>query len=277
MLRDCTLAGRQFICSTFLPQGPNYLHVDPHQKLYAVTGADPSASIVHGSKYLATTFQNFPEHLWTNLGILFAIMSFLAGLYLLATEFISAQRSKGEVLIFRRCKVPRTKPTTDEEEAQGAHRYSDITNSGYEMKGFEDAETCAATFLWNDLCYDVRVKGGSRQLLDNVEGWIQPRSLTALIGATGAGKTTLLNVLANRASTGVISGEKLTGAKYQDEGFARKVGYAQQQDFNTPKSTVREALIFSDVHTCTYRPNSRTSQSISKEVYIKPFERPPKP
>lgn len=236
-------SGRQFPCSTFIPQGPNYLQVDPHQKMCAVTGADPSASIVQGTTYLATTFQYYPEHLWRNLGILFAIMSFLTGLYLLATEFISAQRSKGEVLIFRRGQEPRTKQTNDE-EARGPHTHSDIGPHG-DKKWFEDAETSAATFLWDDLCYDVKVKGGSRRLLDNVEGWIQPGTLTALMGASGAGKTTLLNVLANRASTGVISGEKLTDAKYQDEGFARKVGYAQQQDLNIPTSTVREALIFS--------------------------------
>lgn len=238
-------SGRQFPCSMFIPQGPNYLQADPHQKICAVTGADPKSSIVQGTAYLATTFQYYPEHLWRNMGILFAIMSFLAGLYLLATEFVSAQRSKGEVLIFRRGQEPRTKPTSDE-EAQDSHTNSNVVpHVGQDIKWLEDVETCAATFLWDSLCYDVKVKGGSRRLLDNVEGWIQPGTLTALMGASGAGKTTLLNVLANRASTGVISGEKLTDAKYQDEGFARKVGYAQQQDLNVPTSTVREALIFS--------------------------------
>ena len=58
------------------------------------------------------------------------------------------------------------------------------------------------------------------------------------MGASGAGKTTLLNVLANRASTGVISGEKVVNVKYQDEAFARKVGYAQQQDMSIPTMTV---------------------------------------
>lgn len=238
-------SGRQFPCSMFIPQGPNYLQADAHQKMCAVTGADPKASIVQGTAYLAATFQYYPEHLWRNLGILFAIMSFLAGLYLLATELVSAQRSRGEVLIFRRGQEPRTKLTNDE-EARDSHTNSNLyTHGGQDMKWLEDVETGAATFLWDSLCYDVKVKGGSRRLLDNVEGWIQPGTLTALMGASGAGKTTLLNVLANRASTGVISGEKLTDAKYQDEGFARKVGYAQQQDLNIPTTTVREALIFS--------------------------------
>ena len=64
------------------------------------------------------------------------------------------------------------------------------------------------------------------------------------MGASGAGKTTLLNVLTNRASTGVIGGVKLVDAKYQDERFARKVNYAQQQDMNIPIATVREAFTF---------------------------------
>ena len=113
------------------------------------------------------------------------------------------------------------------------------------MELLGDEEMHAATFLWNDLCYDVKTKASSKRLLDSVEGWIEPGTLTALMGESGAGKTTLLNVLANRATTEVISGEKIVDAKFQDEGFTRKVGYAQQQDMSTPTATVREALIFS--------------------------------
>jgi ATP-binding cassette, subfamily G (WHITE), member 2, PDR len=106
-------------------------------------------------------------------------------------------------------------------------------------------ETHAANLLWDGLCYDVKVKDGPKRLLDDVEGWIKPGTLTALIGASGAGKTTLLNILANRSSAGVIGGEKLVDVKYQDDGFARKVGYAQQEDLHLATTTVREALTFS--------------------------------
>ncbi len=51
-------------------------------------------------------------------------------------------------------------------------------------------------FTWEKLCYEVPVKGGKRQLLDNVYGYCKPGTLTALMGASGAGKTTLLDVLA---------------------------------------------------------------------------------
>lgn len=242
-------SGRQFPCHSFVPQGPSYMDAQPNQKMCAVTGARSTADIVEGAAYLATTFEYDPEHLWRNLGILFAIMSLLCCLYLLATELITARQSKGEVLIFRRGQEPEIKPIHDEEAQESyplkllaAGKIQDVDQS---VKWLNSTKSQAATFLWDKLCYDVKVKGGSRRLLDNVEGWIQPGCLTALMGASGAGKTTLLNVLANRASIGVISGEKVVNAKYQDEGFARKVGYAQQQDMNVSTSTVREALIFS--------------------------------
>jgi ATP-binding cassette, subfamily G (WHITE), member 2, PDR len=239
---------RQFPCATFVPQGVQYLDAAPDQKMCAVTGAQPGAAVVDGREYLVTTFQYYPEHLWRNLGIQIGLTCLLCGLYLLATEYVSSQRSKGEVLIFRRGQELSAKVNDDEEVQRPRAIVSDLSDAGGRTKGMEvlgGTETHAATFLWNDLCYDVKTKASSRRLLDNVEGWIEPGTLTALMGESGAGKTTLLNVLANRATTGVISGEKIVDAKFQDEGFARKVGYAQQQDMSTPTATVREALIFS--------------------------------
>lgn len=47
-------------------------------------------------------------------------MSFLCGVYLLATEFVPAQQSKGEVVVFRRGQECVSKSTHDE-EAQNPH------------------------------------------------------------------------------------------------------------------------------------------------------------
>jgi ABC-type multidrug transport system ATPase subunit len=49
------------------------------------------------------------------------------------------------------------------------------------------------------------------------------------MGVSGAGKTTLLDVLAQRTTTGVITGEMLVNGKAQDASFQRKTGYVQQQ------------------------------------------------
>jgi ATP-binding cassette subfamily G (WHITE) protein 2 (PDR) len=64
-------------------------------------------------------------------------------------------------------------------------------------------------------------------------------------GASGAGKTTLLNLLADRVSTGIIHGERTVDLRHQDVAFARKIGYAQQQDLHLNTTTVRETLQFS--------------------------------
>lgn len=41
-----------------------------------------------------------------------------------------------------------------------------------------------STFSWENVCYTVPVKGKekTRQLLDNVSGWIAPGKMTALMG-----------------------------------------------------------------------------------------------
>ena len=84
-------------------------------------------------------------------------------------------------------------------------------------------------FTWKDVCYDIEIKGESRRLLDNVSGWVKPGTLTALMGVSGAGKTTLLDVLAQRVSMGVVTGDMLVSGRPLDDSFQRKTGYVQQQ------------------------------------------------
>lgn len=180
------------------------------------------------------------------LGIIFLLMIVLCTLYLMATEYISAQRSKGEILLFRRGQVPNLQ-LIDEKEARSTARpplFLDekITEAGSKPSIHTDRDVARIT--WDSLDYDVKVKGGRRQILNDVEGWIKPGTLTALMGASGAGKTKLLNVLADRTSTGIVSGDKSTLDGHRNNSFARKIGYAQQQDFHLETSTVREALTF---------------------------------
>ena len=241
-------SGRNFACSNFIPQGPKYLNIGVRERSCTAVGSEAGADTVSGSRYLFLSFRYQPDHLWRNLGIMITFMVILGGLYLLATETILAQQSKGETLIFRRSTKSRS--LHNDTEAQffdnaTSVQVSESAESCYEHTGSTNEKACAATFLWDRLCYDVKTKDGSRRLLEDVDGWIKPGTLTALMGVSGAGKTTLLNVLANRASTGVISGEKFIDNACGLGGSARQVGYAQQQDLHHASSTVREALTFS--------------------------------
>jgi ABC-type multidrug transport system ATPase subunit len=187
---------------------------------------------------------------------MFAFMIFFLFVYLFATEFNSATDSSAEVLVFRRGHVPQQlvaaeKAARNDEEAPVAGAGTGSAGKNDELQEKEQDEHVQAlvpqtdVFTWKDVCYDIKIKGEPRRLLDNVSGWVKPGTLTALMGVSGAGKTTLLDVLAQRVSMGVVTGDMLVSGKPLDESFQRKTGYVQQQDLHLETTTVREALRFS--------------------------------
>ncbi|KAJ7757814.1 hypothetical protein DFH07DRAFT_958679 [Mycena maculata] len=96
-----------------------------------------------------------------------------------------------------------------------------------------------------DLNYVVPVTSGQPKLLDNVSGYVLPGKLTALMGESGVGKTTLLNVLAERTTTGVVTGDIFINGHALPRDLRSQTGYVQQMDTHVPTGTVREALLFS--------------------------------
>lgn len=89
---------------------------------------------------------------------------------------------------------------------------------------------------------------GYRLLLDNVDGWIKPGQMTALMGyvlkiaircsrassVSGAGKTTLLDVLAKRKTVGKVEGNILLNGRTPEIDFERITGYVEQMDVFNP-------------------------------------------
>ncbi|KFY20922.1 hypothetical protein V491_03314 [Pseudogymnoascus sp. VKM F-3775] len=239
-------AGRKFECppSMFVPSGPSYMNLEPAQKICASVGAVPGASSVDGTTYIMSAFQYDPSHKWRNFGILIVFMVGLCGTYIAATEYISAKKSKGEVLLFRRGYAPSAllKNTAGDEEAASGEAAT-IDRAATHISTMIEKQT--AIFHWEDVCYDIKIKGEPRRILDHVDGWVKPGTLTALMGVSGAGKTTLLDVLATRTTMGVITGGMFVDGSERDASFQRKTGYVQQQDLHLSTSTVREALNFS--------------------------------
>lgn len=41
-----------------------------------------------------------------------------------------------------------------------------------------------AIFHWEDVCYDIKIKKQPRRILDHVDGWVKPGTLTALMVST---------------------------------------------------------------------------------------------
>jgi len=115
-------------------------------------------------------------------------------------------------------------------------------------KGDEGAKGVAkntTVFTWQNVNYRIPTDSGERLLLNDVQGYVRPGRLTALMGASGAGKTTLLNTLAQRINFGVVTGDFLVDGKPLPKSFQRATGYAEQMDVHEPTATVREALRFS--------------------------------
>lgn len=249
------LHGQRFACSNIVPTGPGYTQTADNF-VCAIAGAVVGQTTVSGDDYLQSQFQYSYSHIWRNLGFMFAFMIFFLFVYLFATEFNSATSGSAEVLLFRRGRVPKQlvvaeKAAGRDEEAPalaGTVTGASKDDSEIDKEQNEQVQALAPqtdVFTWKDVCYDIKIKGEPRRLLDNVSGWVKPGTLTALMGVSGAGKTTLLDVLAQRVSMGVVTGDMLVSGKPLDESFQRKTGYVQQQDLHLETTTVREALRFS--------------------------------
>jgi ATP-binding cassette subfamily G (WHITE) protein 2 (PDR) len=108
------------------------------------------------------------------IAFVFALMF----LYLGATELIKAKKSKGEVIVFPRTKMPRR----GREDIEGSGGMSD-TEAAKKEKAKDEVtiQRQTAIFHWQDVCYDVQIKKETRRILDHVDGWVKPGTLTALM------------------------------------------------------------------------------------------------
>lgn len=78
------------------------------------------------------------------------------------------------------------KPTkADDEETTAVKRQDDESatpeTSPPAMNVCVEGKVNEATFLWENLSYEVPIKHGQKKILEGIEGWINPGTLTALI------------------------------------------------------------------------------------------------
>jgi len=233
--------GRNFPCSSVIPAYPGFSTGSSNTFICGEKGAIAGELFVNGDRYLDASYGYEYSHLWRNFGILLAFLFFFLIVYSVATELHSHTTSTAEALVYRIGHVPRA---VQQGIAEKDSRIVGDPGQG-DNDGLQALPQQRDVFTWRDVCYDITIKKEPRRLLDGVSGWVKPGTLTALMGVSGAGKTTLLNVLAQRASFGVITGDMLVNGKPRDRGFQRQTGYVQQQDLHLHTSTVREALRFS--------------------------------
>ncbi|ODA80911.1 hypothetical protein RJ55_03871 [Drechmeria coniospora] len=236
---------RNFTCSAIIPP------YSPPQGDYWICnaiGAVAGEYTVSGDAFIAENYEYYWSNVWRNLGILWAFLIGFMALYFLVAELNSSTTSTAEALVFQRGSVPQylLKGNGNAGQEAGVAAKADAATKpdggGADVKALEPQKDI---FTWRNVVYDIEIKGEPRRLLDHVSGWVKPGTLTALMGVSGAGKTTLLDVLAQRTTMGVITGDMLVNGKPRDASFQRKTGYVQQQDLHLQTATVRESLRFS--------------------------------
>ncbi|KAL4982994.1 ABC-2 type transporter-domain-containing protein [Aspergillus falconensis] len=237
--------GRDFECTSFVP---SYADLNGDSFSCSSLGSVAGARTVSGDSYIDFNYTYSYSHVWRNFGILLSFLIGFMAIYFLASELNSSTTSTAESLVFRRGHVPEymrpgyTRPSDEEkavEKGDTKPANQPSTDTDFPLPPQRDI------FTWQDICYDIEIKGEPRRLLDNISGWVKPGTLTALMGVSGAGKTTLLDVLAHRTTMGVITGDMFVDGKGLDASFQRKTGYVQQQDLHLATATVRESLRFS--------------------------------
>ncbi|KAK6455944.1 multidrug resistance protein [Scheffersomyces xylosifermentans] len=248
---------REFECSTFVPSGPGYESISNSARVCSTVGSRPGISTVNGTAYLTEAYRYYISHKWRNFGIIVAFAIVFLFVYIALIEYSNGSMQKGEIALFLRGTLRRQRKEAEKQKpavldientfTAESIKYEDAAEANYNSgTANQKFITSNRTFHWRDIEYSVKIKSeGERIILNEVDGWVKPGQLTALMGSSGAGKTTLLNCLSGRLTTGVISdGVRMVNGHPLDSAFQRSIGYAQQQDIHLPNSTVREALQF---------------------------------
>ncbi|KAL2012125.1 hypothetical protein VTN00DRAFT_4843 [Thermoascus crustaceus] len=234
-----------------VPEGPG---TSPQYQSCSIQGSRSGETFVRGSDYIKTGFTYTRAHLWRNFGIVIAWFVFFVALTMLGMELQKPNKGGSSVTIFKRNEAPKGvedavkngKPLDDEEkvEKDPANPVQEAEPNSYQIDD-QGIVKNTSIFTWQNVNYTIPYKGGQRRLLQDVQGYVKPGRLTALMGASGAGKTTLLNTLAQRINAGVVTGDFLVDGKPLPKSFQRATGFAEQMDIHEPTATIRESLRFS--------------------------------
>ncbi|KAJ1680261.1 ATP-binding cassette transporter snq2 [Spiromyces aspiralis] len=226
----------QLLCAgnQLIPSGANYNNID--YQVCTLQGAKPGNRYVSGADYLEAGYRVKTSRKWVNF---VAVLCFWILFVLVSALFNELFQFGGEGYTIN---VYRKRPVRHPEPDEEVEKYDQKART---RKQPTDEEVLAGTmYAWRGINYTVPVKGGQRKLLDDVWGYVQPGTMTALMGSSGAGKTTLLDVLAQRKTIGKVEGDMLINGIPPPKSFRRVTGYCEQLDVHNPMSTVREALRF---------------------------------
>lgn len=155
-----------------VPYGANY--TDDTAKACTIAGhVEGDGLFVRGENYL-DSYYDYDSDLM-NINIIAVMLFWFAYICLncIAMELYDLEGGGYTRQVFKRGKAP--KQNDANAVVQATEVELDLVGKGDGIESKKDT-----TFTWKDVNYTVPVKGGTRLLLDKVEGWIKPGQMTAL-------------------------------------------------------------------------------------------------
>ncbi|KAI1406215.1 ATP-binding cassette transporter [Hypoxylon fuscum] len=245
MLNELVSSGYQCSIQDTVPRGPDYN--DTAVQACAVQSSTPGDLTLSGQRYLETVYTFVRSNLWRDIGINAAFFVFFAICVTIGMERFKTPAGRLSTIFYStsnsRRSCPRDdRPILNEEKSPGQETDTSEVIPEVRTTAQGVMRSSKQHFAWRDICLDIQVGGQNRRLLSNISGWLEPGTMTALMGLSGAGKTTLLDTLAQRISIGVVSGGLYLDSEPLPQSMNRRSGFVQQQDVHLNTSTVREAL-----------------------------------
>ena len=177
-----------------VPEGPG---TSPSHQSCTIQGSSPNSLIVDGSKYIEAAYTYRRAHLWRNFGIIIGWLIFFIALTMLGMELQRPNKGGSSVTVFKRDEAPKGVQDAIEHSGPPADEESSEKNGiSFDMNGDEPKDSGdkvqgisknTSIFTWQNVNYTIPYKSGKRQLLKDVQGYVKPGRLTALMGASGAG------------------------------------------------------------------------------------------
>lgn len=186
-----------------VPQGPN---ARPQNQGCTLAGASLGSTSVSGAAYIQESFTYTRSHLWRNFGFLWAFFIFFVFLTALGMELMKPNVGGGAITVFKRGQVPKK---VEESIATGGRAKGDkhdeesgrsdpVANGDAERTKSDEQITQEVAknetvFTFQNINYTIPYEKGERKLLNDVQGYVRPGKLTALMGASGTFHSLQLN------------------------------------------------------------------------------------